>query len=29
VVESGTHTALIEEKGAYYDLIKNQLELGL
>jgi ATP-binding cassette subfamily B protein len=28
VVESGNHTALIEKKGAYYNLVKNQLELG-
>ncbi len=28
VVESGNHTSLIETKGAYYNLIKNQLELG-
>ena len=28
IVESGTHIELIEKKGAYYNLIKNQLELG-
>ena len=28
VVETGNHTSLIEKKGAYYNLIKNQLELG-
>lgn len=28
VVESGNHSTLIEKKGAYYNLIKNQLELG-
>lgn len=28
VVESGNHTSLIEKKGAYYNLVKNQLELG-
>lgn len=28
VVESGNHATLIEKKGAYYNLIKNQLELG-
>lgn len=28
VVEIGTHTSLIEKKGAYYNLVKNQLELG-
>lgn len=28
IVEEGTHNALIEQKGYYYELIKNQLELG-
>lgn len=28
VVESGNHTSLIEKKGTYYNLVKNQLELG-
>ena len=28
VVESGNHDALIRNKGAYYNLVKNQLELG-
>lgn len=28
VVESGNHTTLIEKKGSYYNLVKNQLELG-
>lgn len=28
VVESGNHTSLIEKRGAYYNLVKNQLELG-
>ena len=28
IVEEGTHNLLIEKKGAYYNLIKNQLELG-
>ena len=28
VVESGNHSTLINKKGAYYNLIKNQLELG-
>lgn len=28
IVESGNHTSLIEKKGAYYNLVKNQLELG-
>ena len=28
VVETGNHTTLIDKKGAYYNLVKNQLELG-
>ena len=28
IVESGTHSELIARKGAYYQLVKNQLELG-
>lgn len=28
VVETGNHVSLIEKKGAYYNLVKNQLELG-
>jgi len=28
IVESGTHNELIERQGAYFNLIKNQLELG-
>ena len=28
VVEEGTHASLIARKGAYYRLVKNQLELG-
>lgn len=28
VVEIGNHDTLIEKKGAYYNLVKNQLELG-
>ena len=28
VVETGTHDALIALRGAYYNLVKNQLELG-
>lgn len=28
VVETGTHFSLIEKKGSYYMLVKNQLELG-
>lgn len=28
IIEQGTHDELVKEKGAYYNLIKNQLELG-
>ena len=28
VVEEGTHRSLVERRGAYYTLVKNQLELG-
>lgn len=28
IVESGTHESLIQNNGAYYNLIKNQLDLG-
>ena len=28
IVESGNHASLIEKRGAYYNLVKNQLELG-
>lgn len=28
IVEVGTHNKLIEQKGNYYNLVKNQLELG-
>ncbi len=28
IVESGTHTSLVAVKGNYYELVKNQLELG-
>jgi ATP-binding cassette subfamily B protein len=28
VVEKGTHTELTNKRGAYYHLVKNQLELG-
>jgi len=28
VVETGTHTSLVEKRGAYYKLVQNQLELG-
>lgn len=29
VIESGTHQELTEKRGAYYTLVKNQLELGV
>ena len=28
VVEVGDHSTLIEKQGTYYNLVKNQLELG-
>jgi len=28
IVEEGTHAELTEKRGAYYELVKNQLELG-
>ena len=28
MIEEGTHSELIERKGAYYTLVSNQLELG-
>jgi ATP-binding cassette, subfamily B, bacterial len=28
IIESGNHEELIEKRGAYYNLVKNQLELG-
>ena len=28
IIETGSHALLIEKQGAYYNLIKNQLELG-
>ena len=28
VIEQGTHKELTDQKGAYYTLVKNQLELG-
>jgi ATP-binding cassette subfamily B protein len=28
IIETGTHVSLIENKGAYFNLVKNQLELG-
>ena len=29
VVEIGNHNSLIKNKGVYYNLVKNQLELGI
>lgn len=29
IVEEGTHTELIQRKGIYYDLVKNQLEIEM
>ncbi|MEO1513550.1 MAG: peptidase domain-containing ABC transporter [Bacteroidota bacterium] len=28
LIEQGTHESLVKEKGAYFNLVKNQLELG-
>ena len=28
IVETGDHASLIRKQGAYYNLVKNQLELG-
>ena len=28
IAERGTHKELVTQKGKYYDLVKNQLELG-
>jgi ATP-binding cassette subfamily B protein len=28
IVEKGKHDELIDKKGKYYELVKNQLELG-
>ena len=28
IIEQGNHTELINKKGAYFNLVKNQLELG-
>lgn len=28
IVETGNYTSLIEKKAVYYNLVKNQLELG-
>ena len=28
IIEEGTHAELVKKAGAYYNLIKNQLELG-
>ncbi len=29
IIETGNHGSLIESRGAYYNLVKNQLELGI
>ncbi len=29
VIETGNHTTLTAKRGAYYNLVKNQLELGI
>ena len=29
IVEEGTHQELVHKKGTYYNLVKNQLELGM
>jgi len=29
IIEKGTHSQLIQEQGKYYNLIKNQLEIGI
>jgi len=29
VKECGTHPSLVEQKSMYYELVKNQLELGV
>ena len=29
IIEQGTHKELVEKQGAYYTLVKNQLELGI
>lgn len=28
IIETGTHTDLVKKRGSYYNLVKNQLELG-
>ena len=28
LIELGTHAALVAKRGAYFNLVKNQLELG-
>ena len=28
IIETGNHESLIEKRGAYYNLVRNQLELG-
>jgi ATP-binding cassette subfamily B protein len=28
IVEIGTHSKLVQNRGKYYQLVKNQLELG-
>jgi len=28
IIERGTHEELTKQKGAYFELVKNQLELG-
>lgn len=28
IVEIGNHASLVEKQGTYYNLVKNQLELG-
>jgi ATP-binding cassette subfamily B protein len=28
IIEQGTHIELVERRGAYFNLVKNQLELG-
>jgi ATP-binding cassette subfamily B protein len=28
IIEIGNHTALVEQKGSYFELVKNQLQLG-
>ena len=29
IAEEGTHESLTQQKGIYYELVKNQLELGV